>query len=547
MKVTTYSCNLKTFCDVKSNFFELDILSKAMVLCNDSFVQEAGTIVGDPTETALFEFAKTNNLNTNAKNDYKRIYEIAFDSERKLMSTVNVVKNQNFCFTKGAFDKLIKKCKYALLNGKVVLLDNNIIQKLTDILSNMTSQALRVLAFAFKSVDNDFSNLENDLIFVGLAGLIDPPRANAKEAIKKCFEAGLTPIMITGDHPNTAFAISKELNIAKNKSQVITGEMLDNLSDKEFLEQIDGYKVFARVSPQHKVRIVKTFKQQGKIVAMTGDGVNDAPSLKIADIGVGMGITGTDVTKSVADMIVTDDNFATIVTAVEEGRKVFSNIQKTIQFLLSTNIVEVLTMFLSIILFPNFNYLFPAQLLFINLVTDSLPAFSLGVEKAESDVMSKKPRKSGDTIFSGGIGRDIIWQSIVQTLIVMLVFVWGINTTTNEAASTMVFMIISFMQLFHSINCKSQKSIFKINIFSNKIFNICFCATLLLNISVFTLPVFHEIFNIAPLNFIQWLVVALSSVMIIPIVELGKVITKIKFKKPKLEKHLVKQKHIKKV
>lgn len=531
MKVTKFVCDGKVFSSVSSNFFELDILSKIMVLCNDSFISESGNVVGDPTEVALYEFAINNNLNTSAKNNFNRIYELAFDSNRKLMSTVNVINNQNYCFTKGAFDRLIKKCKYILLNGKVVSLSEEVVLKLSKISSDMSAEALRVLAFAYKPIENDFSNLENELIFVGLAGLIDPPRVEAKSAIKKCFDAGLTPIMITGDHPNTAFAIAKELCIAKNQSQVISGETLDELDDKQLLEKIGEYKVFARVSPQHKVRIVQTFKKQGKIVAMTGDGVNDAPSLKIADIGVGMGITGTDVTKSVADMIVTDDNFATIVVAVEEGRKVYANIQKTIQFLLSTNIVEVVTMFLSLILFPNFNYLFPSQLLFINLVTDSLPAFSLGVEKAESDVMQKKPRKNNETIFAGGVGRDIIWQSIVQTTIVMLVFLWGINTTTNECASTMVFMIISFMQLFHSINCKTQKSIFKINIFSNKTFNICFCATLILNICVFTLPVFHEIFNIASLNFVQWMVVILCSLAIIPIVEFGKFLTKLKTKK----------------
>lgn len=543
MKVVKFSYNLKTYSEIDEYCGELDLLTKSMVLCNDSFVTDGDKIVGDPTECALLEFNLKNKINLDIQNKCKRIYEIGFDSNRKLMSTVNLVEDKGVCFTKGAFDKLIKRCSHIILNGNVISLNDKIIERLNEINNKMGSEALRVLGFAFKPVLDDYSSLEKDLIFIGFVGMIDPPRIEAKEAIKKCFDAGLLPIMITGDHPGTAYAIAKELKIATNKKQVLTGEMLDNLSEESLLENLNGFRVFARVSPENKVRIVKAFKKQGKIVAMTGDGVNDAPSLKIADIGVGMGITGTDVAKSVSDMIVTDDNFATIVLAVEEGRKVYSNIQKTIQFLLSTNIVEVVTMFLSIMLFPNFNYLFPAQMLFINLVTDSLPAFSLGVEKAEKDIMQRKPRKIKDTIFSGGVGRNILYQSILQTIVVMLVFVWGIKTSSNEVASTMIFMIISFMQLFHSVNCKSEKSIFKINIFSNKVFNICFITTLALNISVFTIPVFHEIFNISRLNLLQWVVVILASISIIPLVEISKLIIncveKIKLKrKNKCEKNL---------
>lgn len=533
MKVVKFSYNLKTYSSVENESSELDILTKSMMLCNDSFVGENNQYVGDPTECALLDFCKNIKMNIEAKQKYERVFEIGFDSKRKLMSTVNKIENQTICFTKGAFDKLIEKCSHILLNGEIKPIDEKIISKLFEINNNLSLKALRVLAFAYKNTKNITENLEQDLVFVGMAGLIDPPREEAKEAIKKCFKAGLTPIMITGDHPNTAYAIAKELNIVQNKNQVLTGTQLDSLSDDELLENLSKFKVFARVSPENKVRIVKAFKKQGKIVAMTGDGVNDAPSLKIADIGVGMGITGTDCAKSASDLIVTDDNFATIVVAVEEGRKVYANIQKTIQFLLSTNIVEVVTMFLAIVLFPTFNYLFPAQLLFINLVTDSLPAFSLGVEKAETDVMNKKPRKSTDTIFSGGVGRNIIYQSILQTIIIMIVFVWGIKTTTNETASTMVFMIISFMQLFHSVNCKSEKSIFKIKLFNNKVFNICIVSTLILNISVFTLPVFREIFNISCLNFVQWVVVIVASISIIPLVELSKLVIRIFDKKKK--------------
>lgn len=523
MEVVKLVYNLKIETNFKKGNKEFDCLIKNMVLCNNSYIDNHNKIIGDPTETSLIDFAIKNNINLKNLEKFERIYEIPFDSNRKLMSTVNVIDNNKICFTKGAFDKLIKKCKYILINGQVKKLNDIYIKKLNNLNNNLSNDALRVLAFAYKSVEN-FDNLEENLVFVGLSGMIDPPRLEAFKAIEKCKDAGLKPIMITGDHPDTAFAVAKQLKIAENKNQVLVGTNLDKLSDEELAKDINNYKVFARVSPENKVRIVKAFKKQNKIVAMTGDGVNDAPSLKIADIGVGMGITGTDVTKDVADMIVTDDNFATIVLAIEEGRKVYANIQKTVQFLLSTNIVEVVTMFLSILLLPNYNFLIPAQLLFINLVTDSLPAFSLGVEKAENDIMKNKPRKTNETIFSGGVGINIIYQSIIQIIIVMIVYIYGIKTASNEVASTMVFMVISFMQLFHSINCKTNKSIFDINIFNNKIFNISFVVMMTLNISVFTLPIFKNLFNVASLNIYQWIMVIICSLAIIPLVEIAKLI-----------------------
>lgn len=524
MEIVKFSSDLKIYQSLKDDQ-DAKILVNGMILCNDSFIGENEKVIGDPTEVALLEFAIKNKLDIKKiRKDNKRIYELPFDSDRKLMSTVNIYDNNSICYTKGAYDNLIKKCKYILINGKVEKLNNSHITKLTEINEEMSSKALRVLAFAYKTISNDFSDLEEDLIFSGLVGMIDPPRPEVKTAIEKCKTAGLKPIMITGDHPDTAYAIAKELNIATNKKQVITGEKLDKINEEQLINLIQDFTVFARVSPEHKVRIVKTLKKLGKIVAMTGDGVNDAPSLKFADIGVGMGITGTDVTKNVADMIVTDDNFATIIVAIEEGRKVYSNIQKTIQFLLSTNIVEVVTMFLAIILFPNYNFLVPAQILFINLVTDSLPAFSLGVEKTENDVMKKNPRKSNDTVFSNGVGISIIYQSILQIIIVMFVYIYGLKTTSNEVASCMTFMVISFMQLFHSINCKTNKSIFDINIFNNKTFNLCFVSTLLLNIAVFTLPVFRNVFNVTPLNLQQWILIIVCSILIIPLVEICKLI-----------------------
>jgi len=531
MEVVRLSHSFKILNKASKKNVEFDILTKAMVLCNDSFIGENNKLIGDPTETALLEFAIKNKFNENAKKKYERVYEIPFDSERKLMTTVNFVDDKLISFTKGAFDKLIKKCKYIMINGECQELTNEHIENLNEINKKMSLDALRVLAFAVKESNSKYTNLEKDLTFIGMIGMIDPPRIEAKQAIEKCRLAGLKPVMITGDHQDTAFAIAKQLDIAKNRNQVITGEKLDQMSDAELFNIINETTVFARVSPEHKVRIVKAFKKQGKIVAMTGDGVNDAPSLKISDIGVGMGITGTDVTKSVADMILTDDNFATIIVAIEEGRKVYSNIQKTIQFLLSTNIVEVVTVFLSIILFPNYTFLVPAQILFINLVTDSLPAFSLGVENAEKDVMNQKPRKSKDNIFSNGIGINIIYQSIIQCVLVMFIYIYGINTASNEVASTMVFALISFMQLFHSINCKTNKSIFEIKLFDNKTFNLSFIATIIINVLVFNLPIFQNLFNIASLSLKQWALVLLLSISIIPLVEICKLIVNLINKK----------------
>ena len=335
----------------------------------------------------------------------------------------------------------------------------------------MADSALRVVAFCEKKLGNDVINFKNeseqDMVFLGLMGMIDNPKPEVEKSIQACFNAGLTPVMITGDHKRTAFAIAKKVGIATNISQVITGEELDKLSDKEFKSTCLNYRVYARVSPEHKVRIVTTLKQKNKIVAMTGDGVNDAPSLKVADIGVGMGVSGTDVVKSVSDMLVTDDNFSSIVIAVEQGRKVYNNIQKALQFLISTNCVEVFGMLISLLAFPGHTFLLPAQMLFVNLVTDSLPALALGMEPVEQEIMKSPPRNPKAGLFSGKIGAGIIYQSIVQTFIVIAVFVVGVFCYESEIASTMVFFTIIFMQLLHSINCKSNNSIFEINIFNN--------------------------------------------------------------------------------
>jgi len=382
----------------------------------------------------------------------------------------------------------------------------------------------RVIAFAYK---NNCSNLnDNDLVFVGFVGIIDPPRKEAYEAIKKCKKAGLETIMITGDHPSTAFAIAKKLGIAKNKNDVLTGNDLNNLSDIELIKTISSYKIFARVTPEHKLRIVNALKARKNIVAMTGDGINDAPSIKTANIGVCMGITGTDVTKEVADIIISDDNFSTIVLAVEEGRTIYRNITKTIIFLLSTNLVEVLGIFITSLIMPNSVFLIPTQILFINLITDSLPAFALGIEPAEKDIMNTLPRDSKKSLLSGKTGTLIIYEGFIQSLVVLIMFVIANNFYGNDIANTMSFLTICLMQIIHAINCKTNLSIFKINILKNKFFNISFIFLLILILSVYFIPTLSSLFGLTSLNTIQWIYIIITSLLIIPLVETGKLIIK---------------------
>ena len=494
-----------------------------IILCNDSELS-MGKITGEPTETALFEFAIDSGFDAQKiKTNCRRIYEIPFDSERKLMSTVNVVGKEINMYTKGAYDFLIKKCNKILTGGKVERLSPELLNEIDKANTNMTKKALRVLCLAYRPVENTSQPFfEKDLIFLGLVGLMDPPRKETKQAIKDCFKAGLKPVMITGDHADTAFEIAKAVGIAQKKSQVLSGEQLNQMSDQQLACNISKYSVFARVTPEHKVRIVKAFKKQGKIVAMTGDGVNDAPSLKIADIGIGMGISGTDVTKEVADMIVGDDNFATIIVAVKEGRKIYSNIQKTIQFLLSTNVVEVFTLFLTSIFMPQYVFLVPSQLLFINFITDSLPAISLGLEPAEEDIMSRPPRDSKLNIISLDIWAKMLYQAGIQIILVMSIYVLGIKLYTPQVASTMAFLTINLMQLLHTINLKTTHSIFNKNIFKNKLFNISFFIGLTLILCVGLVVPLQNVFELANLNLIQWLIVVGFSASIIPIVEFAK-------------------------
>ena len=502
-------------------------LINCMLLCNDASL-ENDTYLGDPTETALIRFCEKFNVSKSKLNtSYKRIKELPFDSNRKLMSTINKVDNTFVQYTKGALDELLSRCTHILDNNVVRPMTPSDITKINSQNKIMCSEALRVLAYAKKdlgdSLNPSYKIEEQNLVFIGLSGMIDPPRKEVYEALKKCKSAKMKVVMITGDHKDTATAIAKRLGMIKSEKEVINGSFLDKFSDKELEREINKYTVFTRVSPEHKVRIIKALKTNGKIVAMTGDGVNDAPSIKCADIGIGMGLSGTEVTKEVSNMILADDNFATIVVAVEEGRKIFGNIQKTIGFLLSCNIAEVLTIFTLTLLFPNFLFLSAVQILFINLITDTLPSIALGLDEAEHDIMTRPPRNPKENIVSGKVGFNILYQGLSQAIIVILVFVVGVfcfNSPTK--ASTMAFLTLNFIQLFHMYNVHSSKSIFKDSAFKNKFINISFLCEIGLFILIAFVPFLSNILGMTPLTALEWFIVFLASFLIVPICEVVK-------------------------
>ena len=507
-----------------------------IVLCNNSTF-DGKKILGEPTETALFQFASDSGFDVKEiLQRNKRVFEIPFDSTRKLMTTVNQTKNGFVAYSKGAYDFLIAHCDKILSNGRVIPLTKELANQIEDANKKMCQKALRVLCLAYKPLENGFEkrNLESNLIFLGLVGMIDPPRPEAYDAIRQCHRAGIKPVMITGDHADTAFAIAKEIGIANSPLQVLTGKELDKIDDNKLAQIVGNYSVFARVSPEHKVRIVKAYKKQNKIVAMTGDGVNDAPSLKIADIGIGMGISGTDVTKEVADMIVSDDNFATIILAVREGRKIYANIRRTIQFLLSTNAVEVFTLFLTSLFLPNYTFLLPSQLLFINFITDSLPAISLGLEPEEKDIMDTPPRQSEQNIINVEVWAKILYQALIQIFLVMGIYCLGLKMYDAVTASTMAFLVINIMQLLHAVNLKSKQSIFKTNLFANKVFTYSFWAGMGLVALVAFVPQLRVAFGLCSLSPIQWVLVLAFSVAIVVSVELAKLVSQ-KFEKQRIK------------
>ncbi len=519
----------------KANSYNTEMLMNVMVLCNDARLtlgNEGIKTIGDPTETALIQYAFNSGFNKNTmERMHHREYELPFDSDRKLMTTINRFDPGLKVMVKGAPDILIEKCSKILTDGKVRAITDNDIQTAEKANASMTEKALRVLAYAYDDIEildpgADSDTLENNLIFVGLTGMIDPPRQEAKEAIRVCKRAGMRAVMITGDHRNTAYAIAKQLGMVKNETGVITGRELDKISEKQLARTIGKYSVFARVSPEHKVRIVKAWKSRGKIVAMTGDGVNDAPALKAADIGIGMGITGTDVSKSVADMVLADDNFATIIVAVEEGRRTYDNIRKAIQFLLSANTAEVLAVFTATLF--NWNFLFPIHILWINLVTDSFPALALGLENAEPGIMNRKPRNASKSLFSGIIGVNIVYQGVFQAAITLLLYMFALSLYGKDIAVTMAFLVLGLIQLFHVLNVRSATStIFRKGFFSNGLLFISLAFAGLMQISVVLLPALNSVFKTVPLTGIQWLLAIGAAFMIIPLVEIAKLIVKL--------------------
>lgn len=519
--------------DITEDHNSLGLLAQIMTLCNDSKVTSIDEsnidVIGDPTETALVIFAWNKGF---VKEEMEKLMprkgEIPFDSDRKLMTTINELNNRYRVMTKGAPDILIEKCTGIFTDGKAEAITDFHKELIREANSDMGGKALRVLALAYKDIDSlptgDTPNIESDLVFAGLVGMIDPPREEAKEAVRICRQAGIKPVMITGDHKVTAAAIASQLEIIHSEAEVITGSELDAITAQDFSRDIEKYSVYARVSPEHKVRIVKAWQEKGKIVAMTGDGVNDAPALKTADIGVGMGITGTDVSKSVSDMVLSDDNFATIVTAVEEGRKIYSNIRKAIQFLISANTGEVITLFIATML--NWEILYPIHILWINLVTDALPALALGVEEAERDIMQRPPRKAKGSIFSGGFGVNVLYQGLLESAITLIIYYIGIiHYKDTSVAVTMAFAVLGLIQLTHSFNVRSStKSIFQLGVFSNRYLTGAVVISVFLQAIVILVPGLNSIFRVSRLDVWQWLLVILMSLSIIPVVEMVKLI-----------------------
>lgn len=489
---------------------EGELLVKCMCLCNNAKESKKG-FVGDPTETALLQFAKKNGVISSKLAD-ERVEEFEFTSERKIMSVICQSGNQKLMYTKGAIDKILSLCDKISINGKTKKLDDIEKDKIIKANSVFADKAERVLAFAYKDVKGGFA--EDQLTFLGLVGMIDPPKEGTKEAVERCKKAGMKPVMITGDHKETAFAIAKEIGLTFDKDSVITGAEIDKMSKEKFEENIMNYSIFARVSPQNKVQIVEAFKSKGHIVAMTGDGVNDSASLKKADIGVGMGISGTDITKDVADVVITDDNFATIVIAVEEGRRVFKNIQKTVKFLFAANMGEILSLFIATLLFPNLIFLLPVQILFVNLITDSLPAIALGVEKGEEKYMHEKPRKRSEGLFSNGAWQTIVIMGMLQTVITLVAYYIGYSVQGAETGATMAFYTLNILQLFFLISVRAECSIFKTNIFKNKmmIISLIFGFGLL---ALLALTPFGDVLKLKSLTISLWLIILALSFAVI--------------------------------
>ncbi len=510
-------------------------MATAMALCNDANLGADGKAEGEPTEAALVDFATAEGLpKDRLATEQPRVDEAPFDSGRKMMSTVHKTAQGYIQYTKGAPDVVLRQCTTYLEEGKVHPMTEAKRSEWLARNKGMADRALRVLAAAQRlwpeqpaSHEPDF--LEQELCFVGLTGMIDPVRPEVQAAIAECRRAGIRPVMITGDHKDTAVAIAKQLQIIDDASQAVTGAELDALSDEELAEAVEHYGVYARVQPEHKSRIVSAWRSKGAVTAMTGDGVNDAPSIKMADIGIGMGITGTDVTKNVADMVLADDNFATIVAAVEEGRRIYDNIRKSIQFLLASNMSEVLGVFGATLL--GFTLLNPVHLLFINLITDCFPALALGMEPGEPDTMDRPPRRASDGIFAGGLGFDIAYQGVLITAITMISYIIGhcievgafeMPKGVSPDGMTMAFLTMSMCEIFHSFNLRSQrKSVFALHT-HNKVLWGAMVGSLVLTTAVLEIPPVASMFGFTPVSVAEYLIALALAVLVIPIVELVK-------------------------
>ena len=528
------------------------------MLCNDSRLLENGQLAGDPTETALVDMAFKLDYGQAIYRENPRVEEVPFDSERKLMTTVNKKNGKYIVYTKGGVDELLKCCNSFLYKGEVRTSINNYAKWIRENNEKMAKEALRVLAFAYKELDHmpsktEMKTIENDLIFIGMVGMIDPPRIEAKKAVEKCKKAGIKTVMITGDHKITAVAIAKKLGILKDESEALTGTELEKMTDEELTKNVRKYSVYARVSPEHKVRIVKAWQANGEVVAMTGDGVNDSPALKTADIGCAMGKVGTEVAKEAADVILTDDNFATIVSAVEEGRRIYDNILKVIQFLLSCNVGEVIVLLLATLFAPQIGQWFgisditmiqvllPIHILWINLVTDTFPALALAFDPANKDIMDRKPVKRNEGIFTKGRTFRIIYQGLMIGLLTLVAYLIGLGTTHTaidgltleqtkiEVGQTMAFIVLAFSELIHVFNIRDNKnSIFKTGILGNGVLILAILASALLMVVILFIPQLRTIFSIPILpsdNIIETIVLVLSPIIIVEIMKLFKVNT----------------------
>ena len=526
-KTGTLTQNKKT---VVEHTGDTKVLAEAMTLCNDAVFEDGGA-KGEPTEAALVNFGAAEGIiKSELEKMQPRVAEAPFDSGRKMMSTIHKCGDAFVQYTKGAPDEVLRRCISYEQDGKILPMTEEKRREILDKNHSMADKALRVLAAAkrnWNAVPEDVTpeNLEQDLCFIGLTGMIDPIRPEVKAAIAECRSAGIRPVMITGDHKDTAVAIARDLGIISGPEQAITGAELDELSDEELDKAVENYGVYARVQPEHKVRIVSAWKHRGAVTAMTGDGVNDAPSIKSADIGIGMGITGTDVTKNVADMVLSDDNFATIVSAVGEGRRIYDNIRKSIQFLLTSNLSEVLGVFLSTLMgFTLFN---PVHLLFINLITDCFPALALGLEKAEPDTMKRPPRSSSDGIFSGGMAGDIAYQGILITVITLVSYIIGHSMEVGHFAiphgvspdgMTMAFLTMSMCEIFHAFNMRSQrKSVFKLG--HNIVLWMAMLGSVALTTIVLEVPAVANAFGFTPVSWNEYAIAIGLAVLIVPIVE----------------------------